>query len=304
MSLSTLGKRYERLLFFSAPITLASIVVLFVVFATASQAERTQARCYGSAASLLESKSEELHELWKNYNAINNSIAKIDYTYGIKRNLIDTRLGRTCWDITTEKVDPWANNGIDDLIKKFRSESERLATTPVKYPGVELPEKATLSLLGTKVAIDITLFASLLQAILAPILLLWLGSLYNTRYRESILIGKARTITEAFPHVINIYPSLKYPEPRKRNYLAPYLPYFYAAYYAAMRIGLLTTFIGPAVGSYITSIALSEDGPYTAILYALASIVGFFTLTLIICETFPWHYGKTFPGLPISQRKD
>lgn len=56
MSLSILGRRFERLLFFAAPLSLASLLTLFVVFASETQKERVTARCYEQAARLLESK--------------------------------------------------------------------------------------------------------------------------------------------------------------------------------------------------------------------------------------------------------
>ena len=64
MSLSNLGRRYERLLFFAAPLALACILTLFVVFASNTQIEQSTARCFEQAAALLETKKDIANEGW------------------------------------------------------------------------------------------------------------------------------------------------------------------------------------------------------------------------------------------------
>ena len=300
MSLSNLGRRYERLLFFAAPLALASILTLFVVFASNTQIERSTARCYESAASLIETKKDEADEAWNLYaKSKTSTAAKIDYVFKLRKILIDTRLGSSCWAIVIEEVELRALDGIEALMTSLRTDSKRLFATPVRYPGVELPEKATVSLLGTAATIDLQLFVSMLQVVLAPLLLLWLGSLYNTRYRESLLIGRAKLVTEVFPHLINVYPAVRYPEPRRRSYFKPYLSHLFAVMYTLTRVALLLMFVGPIVAAYIASVVLADAGSYTSLLYVLAGVVGVFTLALILCELFPWHVGKTFPGPPL-----
>lgn len=305
MSLSNLGRRYERLLFFAAPLALACILTLFVVFADNNQVEQTSARCFETAATLLETKKDKANEVWSVYvNAKRSSSAKREYAFDLRKLLFDTRLGSTCSAIVMENFDQRSKEGVEALVDSFRAESKRLFATPVRYPGVELPEKATVNLLGTSASIELKLFVSMLQVVLAPLLLLWLGSLYNTRYRETLLIGRAALVTEVFPHLINVYPAVRYPELRRRSYFKPYLAHMFALMYALARISLLSLFVGPIVAAYIASVFLVNAGAYSTLLYILASAVGTFTFALLICELFPWHVAKTFPGPPLIRPRD
>lgn len=305
MSLSNLGRRYERLLFFAAPLALASILTLFVVFASNTQGERSTARCYEVAASMVEVKKDQADNAWNTYiEKKRSNLAKIDYVHTLRRLLIDTRIGSTCWDIVLDEVERRSSNGIDAFVSSLRDDSKHLLSTPVRYPGVELPEKATIGLLGTNVSINLQLFISMLQIVLAPLLLLWLGSLYNTRYRETLLIGRAKLVTEVFPHLINVYPAVRYPEPRRRSYIQPYLADLFATMYAIMRICLLAVFVGPIVVAYIASVVLADAAPYALLLYALATVVAIFSLALFLCEFFPWHFEKTFPGPPLFEQRE
>ena len=305
MSLSSLGRRYERLLFFAAPLALVSILTLFIVFASNAQVERSTARCYDSAASLIDSKKDQANEAWGLYaKAKRSTQAKINYVFEIRKLLIDTRIGFSCWSIVLDEVERRSLNGIEPMVLGLRADSKQLFATPVRYPGVDLPEKATVSLLGTEASIDLQLFVSMLQVVLAPLLLLWLGSLYNTRYRETLLIGKAKLVTEVFPHLINVYPAVRYPEPRRRSYQKPYLAHLFSLIYSLTRIALLLMFVGPIVAAYITSVILGDAGSYTVLLYLLAAAVATFSLALLLCEIFPWHVGKTFPGPPLIQTRE
>lgn len=304
MSLTTLGRRYERLLFLSAPLSLGSILTLFVVFATNSQAERSTARCYESAASLLEVGRPTLEDAWKELSTKKRSpSAQIEYTYTVRKMLIDVSLGKACWTLLLSEAERRTRFAPIELISTLREDAKRLLAIPVKYSGVEIPEKATIGLLGTKVSIDLKLFILLLQVVLAPLLLLWLGSLYNTRYRESLLIGEAKRVTEVFPHLVNVYPAVRYPEPRRRSYVQPYLSHVFGLMYALTRIALLSLFVGPPVGTYIAGVLIGNEQPYATVFYASAALVGIFWLALVLCELFPWHYGKTFPGPPLLAQR-
>lgn len=300
MSLSALGRRFERLLFFAAPLSFASLLTLFVVFASETQKERITARCYEQAARLLESKSAIAEALWDGFvKRKKDRVAEIDYVYGLRRLLIDTSLATECYQPLLGEVEARSKQGPASLINSLRVDSKKLLTTPIRYSGVELPEKATVGVLGTTASVELTLFSNLLQVVLAPLLLLWLGSLYNTRYRETLLIAKAKGITEAFPHLINVYPAVRYPEPRRRSLIKPHLHHLFSFLYAAVRIGLMLMFVMPAVGAYVIGVVLLHDSAYFAGLVVLAVLVGIFAFAVVLCELLPWHYGKTFPGLPL-----
>jgi hypothetical protein len=305
MTLTNLGRRYERLLFFAAPLALASILTLFVVLASNTQDERNIARCYHAAASLIDTKKDQADDAWDNYiKSKRSSIAKNQYDHALRMLIIDTKLGPSCWKIVLGEVERRSSNGVETFVSGLRADSKRLFALPVRYMGVELPEKATIGLLGTNVAVDLQLFISMLQVVLAPLLLLWLGSLYNTRYRETLLIGRAKLVTDVFPHLINVYPAVRYPEPRRHSYLKPKLALLFAALYTVTRISLLSVFVGPVVTTYIASVLFADAGPYSSLLYGLAAVVAVFSLVLLLCEMFPWHVIKTFPGPPLVQTKE
>ena len=151
MSLSTLGKRYERLLLFAAPISLASIVTLFVVFATNAQEERARARCYDSAAAFLETKSQALEAEWKKLSDTKSGrpergIAEIKYVYAVRRLLIDVQLGSTCYKSLLDESDNRYRDEPKVIVSKLRDESKQLLAAPIKYAGVDVPAKANISL--------------------------------------------------------------------------------------------------------------------------------------------------------------
>ena len=293
MTLSTLGRRYERLLLFAAPFSFATLLILFVAFATETQKERSTARCYESAASLLETKYELANSAWVNFVLNKKSaLAKIEYEFQLRKLLIDVTLGSSCYRPIIEEISQRTSGDLKALISGLQLDAKRLFTTPIKYPGVEIPEKATISIMGTSLSIDLTLFASLLQVVLAPLMLLWLGSLYRTRYSESLLIEKASSVTDVFPHLINMYPAVRYPEPKRRSFIQPYIKGWFAFIYACIRIGLLSIFIVPVTTAYLTSMILLNSSSYFALFVCLGILVTLFAASLVLCEFLPWHFKK------------
>lgn len=304
MSLSSLGRRYERLLILAAPLALASLVTLFVVFATNAQEERAKARCNESAAAFLESKMDKLEEEWRKFNDSKKSaVAQILYTHAISLLLINTELGSKCYKPLLDEVENRAKGGSKMLVSGLRDDAKRLLASPIKYAGVDIPAKATIGLMGTQVSIDLTLFASLLQIVLAPLIFLWLGSLYNTRYRETLLIASAKQVSDIFPHLINVYPAIGYPEPKRRSWLQPYLPHIFGAMYSCTRIFLVALIIGPSVIAYATSIFLLESTAYFELFMVLGLLVAISSMALLFCELAPWHWKKSFPGRPLISKK-
>ena len=60
MSASTMGRRYERLLFFAGPLAPACLLILFVALASDRQEDRRRAKCLRSAADLIKEHQGEL----------------------------------------------------------------------------------------------------------------------------------------------------------------------------------------------------------------------------------------------------
>ena len=107
---------------------------------------------------------------------------------------------------------------------------------------------------GTEIVLELVTLARALQIALGPILILWLGSLYNTRHRESLYIGKSTDIRQVFPHLINVYPvGVILPELRRRSWIGYYRPAGLAVLFWTVRAALVSLFIGPPCSSLFSA---------------------------------------------------
>lgn len=297
MPTSIIGRRFERLLFLAAPISLVTLILLFVAIATTTQTERVTARCYQAGATSLEAKRSDLDSEWsKAGKPTKDSYWGSQYKLELNTTIIYAYLGSQCYDILRSKIEDRYRTSPEEIISTLRKEANSIFQSPLHFWGVELPERATIEVLGTSVKVELMTFVRLLQVALAPIIILWLGSLYNTRYRESLLIGSAKRVTDIFPHVINIYPAVRYPEPRKRSYIQHHLPKVFAFLYAAMRVFLLTIFVAPSVFAYVFSLVLLDADDLRVLFVALGVLVFCFSFFVAFAEFLPWHYSKVFPG--------
>ncbi len=304
MSVLNLGRRYERLLVLSAPLSLVSLVVLFVAVATTTQQERITARCYEEGATAFEANRADIDSSWKAIKPGKWELGGgLDYKLSLNKVIIYAHVGAGCYGTLRQEVERRQKQDPSAIISGLRQDAARIMSGPVVFRGIELPEKASIDVLGTKVKIELMTFVRLLQIILAPIMLLWLGSLYNTRYRESLLIAAAKSVADIFPHVVNVYPAVRYPQPRKRSYVQQYLPQLFNLIYALLRLSLLMIFVAPSTGAYIFSLVLLDSSEFRALFATLGSLVAFFTLAVALTEILPWHYTKTFPGPPLLPPK-
>ncbi len=298
MSASRLGLRYERLLFFAAPLSLIALLVLFIAVATDSQQERLQYRCAGEAATVLEAKKTELDAEWG--RQIDQIVTRQgpDYQYVLAVRsawIFGLHVGSSCYRIMEVKTDEELYTSPQVLIDQLRKTASTSVVMPVKFYGVEIPERASISVFGTLINMDLMVLTQALQLALAPLLLLWLGSLYNTRYRETMINGGAAKITELFPHLINIYPVGKVIPPRKKSWIQYYAPPVVCALYAITRVVLLGVFIGPPVVFYVASLYFLHPVDYVVFFWVLGGLVSISGLTNFFVEFFPWHVLKIFP---------
>ena len=190
MSARTIGLRYERLLFFAGPLSLLTLLVLFVAIATDQQEDRHLARCYNMAASAIAAHKKVLDAAWgAQIDRIATRQGK-DYQYelAIQHAFIDSILltNPRCYSKLDRAPGLDLYSAPDTLIDSYRKLSATVPRKPMSMHGVDMPEKATIGILGTKITVDLVSFSRALQIGLAPVLLLWLGSLYNTRHRESL----------------------------------------------------------------------------------------------------------------------
>ena len=194
MTLQKFGLRYERLLILSAPISLACILVAFISIASEAGDYKRRAACYTQAAAFVDANTAELEKFWEKREMVGKmmfaneyvsetsmrSIGKIDYTCDHKMMRQETNTA-----LPPEKFSEF----LKSQAQKILAESE---ARPVRSYGIEVPQKATISLAGVGVTASVITIAQAMQLILMPVLLLWLGSLFNTRYRETILIESAQ----------------------------------------------------------------------------------------------------------------
>ncbi len=297
MTAIRLGLRYERLLIFAAPLTLVALLVLFVAFASVTQKERASAHCFEAAVGVLTKSKSKLDEEW---DKVRLNEWKGDYELALKLALIDGGLihvpGIGCYSIAADKISNIPASSPADIISKFQVEANTLNNSPLEYHDVEIPQKATLNLLGTDVKIGLMTFVRFIQIALAPLLLLWLGSLYATRFRESHMVGSASSLSEVFPHSINIYATGRLPQLRKRNFILYHWPKVVTFMAASCRMASLAVFIVPPVIFYIASLFYLHihNEEYFPIFLFLTFSVASACLVNLALEFCPWHFWKIF----------
>jgi len=175
-----------------APLTLAALVVLFIAIASESQKDRVQARCLQLAADVLTQRESQLNSLWEKAKPIKSGYWGGDYKLEITTAWIyELHVGSECYKLMEQQTESRYRASPAEIISKLRQDATALNATPLQFYGVDLPDRATINFFGTVISIGLMTFTQILQIALAPLLILWLGSLYNTRYRETRLIGTA-----------------------------------------------------------------------------------------------------------------
>jgi hypothetical protein len=298
---ASMERRFERLLFFAGPLALASLLVMFVALASEQQDERKRAKCLRSAADAITLYEGYLEQARQGQYVVIAGERTNNYWSALRYTLIP-------WEVRNiECVQHFPEFGSKDkiaapkaLTENARKEAAALDAKPLSLYGIELPEKATLSLFGTPAKMDLTTLVRVMQVALGPILLLWLSSMYQTRHRESLAIGRMKDVSTLYPHLINVYPVLfrgdsTWEPARKKSWSKfVFLRFGLPAIYALVRIALLSAFIGPPVGFYVASVYLLRNDAYSSVFVVMGVIVGFFALTTAVCELFPWHVQKKF----------
>lgn len=298
MSIQKFGLRYERLLVLSAPISLVCILVAFVAIASDTANDKAKAACYDSAATLVEADILEPTKLGEKRETIGNKTFANEYVNENSMEAIVKFTFKCGYDIVHEYAN--ATRAPAESATLFRSQAQQIrdesAKRPVRSYGIEIAEKAVIPFLGTTISVNILTLTQVMQLTLFPILLLWFGSLFNTRYRETILIETAKSISELYPHVINVYINARIPELRKKSWAGYYvkksLPYIPTVF----RILILSIFILPPTIFYCASLFYLESNEYIFLSAFSGFLVSIFALVNITCELSPWHAGKTFPG--------
>ena len=298
MTIYQLGLRYERLLILSAPITLACILVAFISVASEAATGEKNAACYDSAASIVEKNLQDLEIKWEQREKIGKTQFANEYVSALSSYMIYA-IGSSC-DYNIGSQDTNKAIAPAEFAKKLKLEAKNIreesAKKSVHSYGIEMPEKANISFFGTTITMDALTLAKVMQLILGPILLLWLGSLFNTRYRETIMIETTTSISDLYPHCINLYLNAKIPDLRKRSVVGYYIKLALPYIPTAFRISLLAIFIVPPIILYCASLYYLNLEEYTSLNVIAGLLVLSFAFVNLVSEMNPWHAGKTFPG--------
>lgn len=296
MTIQKFGLRYERLLVLSAPISLACVLVAFVAIASDAASYKRKAACYDAAAAFIDANISELNKLWEKRETIGKVTFANEYVYETSIRSIG-KLSYECDHKIMQQNTNTARAPADfSALLKDQAQQAKNTTRPVRSYGIEIPEKATISFLGTAITINILTLAQVMQLTLMPVLLLWLGSLFNTRYRETILIETAKSISDLYPHVINIYINARMPELRRKSWVGFYIKAYFGYIPAIFRIFLLSIFILPPTIFYCASLFYLGAVDYVWVSLGCGVLVAIFALINLLGELNPWHAGKTFPG--------
>lgn len=293
---TALGKRYERLLFFTAPISLAVMVVCLVALASSTQKERVEARCYTEAANIFTKKSTDLASKWGKQPK-KDALWYINYQLTLQKIWIQGSNIDDCYGFIDKDIGKVHQLPPSDMLASWTNRANNLLQTPLSVYGISLPKHATIDLFVAKINVNLLTLTRVLQIVLLPVILLWLGSLYSTRYRESLTISRANSLADVFPHIINMYPAFTLSSPMKRNVLAPYAKPAACFIFAWVRVSLLSIFILPPVSVYLYSLYLVATEQSAVICVLAGTVVIFFSFTTIVAEFLPTHYRKVFPSL-------
>ena len=297
MSAREMGLRYERLLFLAGPLSLVTLLLLFVAIAADHRAESSQANCWIAAANAIEESRNGLDSAWDEQRLrINARVGKSPaYRKAIIDVWIQARSPRNCFRSLIEMSDEELFKSPQLLVETFRKSAAVAMKSPVSMYGIEMPEIATISILGTQLKMELLTLTRALQVGLAPVLLLWLGSLYNTRQREAMYVSKMVDVKSLFPHIVNVYPVGNFPPIRKRSWLSFYFRQFVVwIAYPVIRIGLISVFVGPPVVFYLLSLYFMSIGEFNWVFLLIAIVVCSFGLANLIVELLPSHLAKHF----------
>ncbi|WP_455805158.1 hypothetical protein [Pseudomonas fluorescens] len=299
--MSSIGLRYERLLFWAAPITLAAFAVFIATLGYNRQQDRSDAACYESAARTILEKIDVFDSKWRDIKLSENQTALlsqelISYERDIALALI-YKIPTECWSIIKTQRDDLSQSP-KKIVESFSVKSEAFRKNPITLYGIEIPETANISILGTSIKIAMATFIQALQVSLAPVMLLWLGSLYHTRLREAISLGKTDNILSVYPHVINVFPTIEYRPLRKPNFWKFHAPTFMAIFHFLIRASLLLVFAGPSIALYMYSLIYQPILNSWALNIFIGFWVGVYGFGLIFVEV---AFGKKhFPGITLN----
>lgn len=301
MSAIELGKRYERLLVSSAPLAVAAAFLLFTSIASKDQNNNNLTKCYELAATAVASNRAVLQGEWNTYEEYSKKAPDFPNVYPLTlrmkwMNELDVNSFQRCTKVSKE-VEESGDIAPGELERRWLEEARKRRSAPVAAHGISIENETQVTVVGTKVRVQISTLTAALQIALGPLLILWLGSLYQTRFRESIHNSRARSLVEVYPHLINVYPVLVPLKLRKRVKLLLFInpQTLSAALYTCLRVLFVAVVLSPTVALYLWSLALIPIHELSVWHVIIGLMVGIFTFGALWLEALPGHWSKTFP---------
>jgi hypothetical protein len=267
---------------------------MFASIAYSEKAEVKTADCYGRARVLVMDDISIYRKLWSE----EGQEKRYPWTKYQERIINDFIRNSGCWDTLKALEDKIYRDHPDDLMVFLDSEVKKVDYNSLSYYGVDIPDKATVGVFGTKIKIGFRVFIQSLQVALVPILVIWIGSIYQTRFRELQTVVKADDVSLTFPHIINMYPIGYFPSMRKKNFLARHADKIWGFFYLIIRWVYVSIVIVPPIvfflaGLYYASLLNSQFAP--AILWFIIGLfVAMLGLGVFVVEFFAFY--KVFPG--------
>ncbi|MBL8525090.1 MAG: hypothetical protein JNN20_15480 [Betaproteobacteria bacterium] len=321
--MDAIGRRVERLLYLSAPMSFAAFIVLFIALAIDSNQGRFERLCHSKLVSVFENNRAELDALFPVQKPSPKYEPLTDYHIRVIDLLLDFSLNRRCYDLVREYSMPYSKLAPADILEDIQKKIKERTIEPLSYLGAELPEKATIDVFGTKVSVELQTFLALLQVVLCPVLLIWLGSLLNSRATEIGRIVATTDPTKVFPHVVNTYAGVLNRPSRRKAWLQRHFPIAFAkvgpTWYsvreewrflvpALVRILFLGIVVLPPALALTYSLYLVRLPGYDFFYGGISILVLSFAITPIVMEFIPVIYRKRFEyeflqnGLPERYR--
>jgi len=224
-----LGRRIERLFYFGALLLAA---LLFLVYLTSAVlfVNAQNPAAFGRFAAMLTEQKTELQDLWDAPAASSDKqdaqrlkkIAKSRASLGL-RPLAPTQqvsTQKTYREALAELIAQASKEtglkaevlvGLvdsqkppDELIARALKEQARLSSQSITVWGIEAPLMLPVGYGRAEYRVPTTVLAQILLIALAPVVIVWMSSLYSTRQRELLMIRKLERFDLTFPHVLNI----------------------------------------------------------------------------------------------------
>lgn len=290
----SIGQRYEKLLFWAAPITLATLAVLLIQLGFERSMPLNEAKCIAFGVSQFEKRLPQLERFYERSRNGKNTMYAAMYAGEYKMALITYPKPEGCDEQLKKHLREIEKRSPSQVIGTLREEEKKLRDFPLYVYGMEIPQVSEFDVAGNKLKVPVPTLALVAQIALLPIMLLWLGSLYHTRFREAYLISRAGTIAEVFPHLINLFPVGALSSPKKRDLVSAHQRLVIGLFFASLRYLLLVVFVLPPCAAFWWSLYLSATEENFILPLFAGTIVFIFFLQTSFYEFMNPLFGKIF----------